>query len=294
MLDLFTNLVVGFLSRLINDVQNSVSAWIERYLLTTSDVSTLSPRPLTSDPALQAMFHVTLTIADALLVLVFTYAFLRSQWERGIRAHYTLKATLLPAMASIALAHFALVFGQMAIDLNNAMVHAVWTAPQALGSASFPWTFAMTRSFGMPLFELGVRVVIAVLLVILAFTYVLRFALLSLLLAIAPLAALCMILPETKAYARAWSRVFLLTVFMQFAQVLVLRLASMFTTELNGNPIEAIYGCAVLYLMVKVPGLMNASAHLEGKAGHLAGSVWKKAYKAANPTTRASAAASSA
>ena len=124
MLDLFSNLVVGFLTHLINDVQASVSGWIERYLLTTSDVSTLSPRPLTSDPALQAMFHVTLTMADALLVLVFTYAFLRSQWERGIRAHYTLKATLLPAMASIALAHFALVFGQMAIDLNNAMVLA--------------------------------------------------------------------------------------------------------------------------------------------------------------------------
>ena len=284
MLDVFSGLVTGFFSNLINDVSHSVSGIVETYLLSTHDVSTFSARPLTEDPALQSMFHLTLALGDLLLVLVFTYSFLRSQWERSFRAHYTLKAILPRTLAAIAMGHFALLFGQMAIDLNNALVHAVWTQPFPGGTVRMPWAPALQNGFGLPLFQLIVRLAIVVMLVIVALTYVIRFALLSVLLAIAPLAALCMILPETKRYAQSWMRLFLLTVFMQFAQVLVLRFASLFSSELNGSPIEALYGLAVLYLLVKVPGLMNASAHLESKSEHLVEGFAKKAVKAAIAT----------
>ncbi len=260
---------------------------METYLLSTSDLSIGGARALTADPALQSMYHVTLGIADALLVLIFVWAFLRSQWERGFRPHYTIKVLLPRAMAAIALAHFALLFGQMAIDLNNAMVHAVWTQPFPGGSPRFPWMFAMDSAFGQPLFQIVIRLAIAIMLVIVALTYVVRFALLAVLLGVAPLAAICMILPETKRYAQSWLRVFLLTVFMQFGQVLVLRFASLFADQVGARPLEALYGVAVLYLMIKVPGLMNASAHLEGKAEHLAGSLGKKAIKSAMGTARA-------
>ena len=237
------------------------------------------------------MFHLTLAMADALLVLVFIWAFLRSQWERSFRAHYTLKVTLPRAMAAVAMAHFALLFGQMAIDLNNALVHAVWTQPLPGGSARMPWAFAMSNGFGLPLFEIVVRLAIAVMLVIVAFTYVVRFALLAVLLAVAPLASICMILPETKHYAQSWLRLFLLTVFMQFGQVLVLRFASLFADQLGARPLEALYGVAVLYLLIKVPGLMNASSHFESKAQHLAEGLAKRAVKGAMGTaTRASSA----
>jgi hypothetical protein len=238
------------------------------------------------------MFHLTLAMADLLLVLVFTWAFFRSQWERSFRAHYTFKVTLPRAMAAILMAHFALLFGQMAIDLNNALVHAVWTQPLPGGSPRMPWTFAMSNGFGQPLFEIVIRLAIAVMLVIVAFTYVVRFALLAVLLAVAPLASICMILPETKRYAQSWIRLFLLTVFMQFGQVLVLRIASLFADQLGARPLEALYGVAVLYLVIKVPGLMNASSHFELKAQHLAEGLAKRAVKAgmATPTTRTSSA----
>ena len=263
---------------------------METYLLSTHDLSTLAPRPLTEEPALQAMFHLTLAIADVLLVLVFIWAFLRSQWEHSFRAHYTLKVTLPRAMAAIVMAHFALLFGQMAIDLNNALVHAIWTQPFPGGSPRMPWAFAMTNGFGQPLFEIVIRLAIAVMLVIVAFTYVVRFALLVVLLAAAPLAALCMILPETKRYAQSWLRLFLLTVFMQFGQVLVLRFASVFADQIGARPLEALYGVAVLYLLIKVPGLMNAASHLESKAEHFTEGLAKRAIKAgmAMPTARAS------
>jgi len=287
-LEVFSGLVTGFFNNLINDVRDSVAGMVEIYLLSTHDLSTLTPRPLTEEPALQAMFHLTLAMADLLLVLVFTWAFLRSQWERSFRAHYTLKVILPRAMAAIVMAHFALLFGQMAIDLNNAMVHAVWTQPFPGGSPRFPWMFAMNSAFGQPLFQIVIRLAIAVMLVIVALTYVVRFALLAVLLGVAPLAAICMILPETKRYAQSWLRVFLLTVFMQFGQVLVLRFASLFADQVGARPVEALYGVAVLYLLIKVPGLMNASAHLEGKTEHLAESIVKKGIKSAMGTARAS------
>jgi len=289
-LEVFSGLVTDFLTDLVNDVRYSIAGTVETYLLSTHDLSTLTPRPLTDEPTLQAMFHLTLAMADLLLVLVFTWAFLRSLWERSFRAHYTLKAILPRAMAAIVMAHFALLFGQMAIDLNNALVHAVWTQPLPGGPPRLPWMHAMTNGFGMPLFQIAVRLAIVIMLVIVAFTYVIRFALLAVLLAVAPLAAICMILPETKHYAQSWIRLFLLTVFMQFGQVLVLRFASLFTADLTGSPIEALYGAAVLYLLIKVPGLMNASAHLESKTEHLAEGLVKRAVKGAMATRRASGA----
>jgi len=105
--------------------------------------------------------------------------------------------------------------------------------------------------------------------------------LLVVLLAVAPLASICMILPETKRYAQSWLRLFLLTVFMQFGQVLVLRFASVFADQIGARPLEALYGVAVLYLLIKVPGLMNASSHFESKAQHVAEGLGKQAVKGA-------------
>jgi hypothetical protein len=290
MLEVFSGLITGFFNNLIDDVRDSVAGSVETYLLSTHDLSTFTPRPLTEEPSLQAMFHLTLAMADLLLVLVFTWAFLRSQWEHSFRAHYTLKVMLPRAMAAIAMGHFALLFGQMAIDLNNALVHAVWTQPLPGGSPRLPWTFALANGFGQPLFEVVIRLAIAVMLVIVALTYVVRFALLAVLLAVAPLASICMILPETTRFAQSWLRIFLLTVFMQFGQVLVLRFASLFADQIGARPLEALYGVAVLYLLIKVPGLMNASSHVESKAQHFAEGLAKKAVKSAMATSRASSA----
>ena len=68
----------------------------------------------------------------------------------------------------------------------------------------------------------------------------------------------------------------------------MLRFASLFADQVGARPVEALYGVAVLYLLIKVPGLMNASAHLEGKTEHLAESIVKKGIKSAMGTARAS------
>jgi hypothetical protein len=290
-IDVFIQLVSGFLERLVEDVQRSVGATVETYLLSTHDLSAASAQPLSANPTLIGMYRLCLGIADLLLVVVFSWALLRSQWERGSRPHYTLKVFLPRAMVAVVLSHFALLFGQMALDLNNALVHAAWTAPLP-GAMDLPWSMALNHQFGAPLFQLGIRIAIAVMLLIIALTYVIRFALLAVLLVISPLASLCFILPETNGFARAWMRLFVVTVFMQFGQVLVLRFASALLTGQPAGPAQALYGLAVLYLVIKVPGLMNASAHLENKVQHAVESTVKHALKAANGTARTRAARS--
>lgn len=281
MLQVVIDLISGFADRLIGDIQRSISGWVETYLLSTYDFSSAGAQPLTTNAAIQGMHHLVVGIADLLLVLVLTWAFFRSQWERSFRTHYTLKVVLPRTMAAIALSHFSLVMAQMAIDLNNVLVHAIWTAQLPGGSPRLPWVVALVNPFGQPLFQLAIRMVIVVMVLILTLTYVLRFALLAVLLVLAPLAALCMILPETKNYARAWNQLFLVTVFMQFVQVLIIRFASAFITEQHNNPIQALYGLVVLYLVIKVPGLMHASAHLEGKVEHFTQQAVKHGLKAA-------------
>src|SRR6266481_4918208 len=152
MVEVFSGLLTGFFNSLVGDVRDSIAGAVETYLLSTQDLSSLTPRPLTSEPALQAMFHLTLAMADLLLLLIFTWAFLRSQWERSFRAHYTLKVILPRAMAALAMGQLALLLGQLPIDLNNAMVHAVWTQSLPGGPPRLPWTFPLNNGFGFPLF----------------------------------------------------------------------------------------------------------------------------------------------
>lgn len=288
-----------FVDFLLDSVVKAFADWfdsthfVETYLLGTFDLSRFPAGPLTGNPVIVGMHRVTLAIADALLVLVFMWAFLRSQWERSFRAHYTLKTMLPRAMAAVVLAHFSLAIGQMAIDLNNALVHAAWSANVVGHPGSAGWLHDLLHpgTAGRPFIELLLHLVLIVMILILALTYIVRFSLLAILLVLAPLAALCMILPETKNYARGWVRLFEVTVFMQFAQVLVLRLASAFITEQPDNLMQILYGLAILYLVIKVPGLMNASAHMELKAEHLAHKAWKQGAKLAAQGRAASAGA---
>jgi len=289
--DLVWQLAAGFLERLIGDIQRTVWDHAGTVLLSTYDLSSGRLGPLTANPAVQRLHHLTLAMADLLLVLVLVWASFRSPWEFRFRAHYTLKMVLPRAMAAVALAHFSLLFGQMAIDLNNALVHAVVSADLGPEPLRFPWTSFLNRPFGAPGFWLLVRLAMVVMVLILVVTYVLRFALLAVLLALAPLAALCLILPETKHYARSWNQLFLTTVFMQFVQVLILRFAGVFLTEQHDNPIQGLYGLAVLYLVIKVPGVMHAAAHLETRVERLASKGARHVMKAAGGHPRAHSAA---
>jgi hypothetical protein len=91
-----------------------------------------------------------------------------------------------------------------------------------------------------------------------------RLALVDVLLVLAPLAALCGILPQTHGWGRLWGSLFIGTVFVQCVQVLALRLGFTLATAMPplgaAGLVQPLLGIAVLGLVLKIPGLMRGGA----------------------------------
>jgi hypothetical protein len=92
------------------------------------------------------------------------------------------------------------------------------------------------------------------------------------LLILAPLAALCWILPQTHGWGKLWGTLFVGTVFAQAVQVLALRLGFNLATGMppatGAGLIQPLLGIAVLAVVLKIPGLMRGG----GGGGTLIGS----------------------
>jgi hypothetical protein len=98
---------------------------------------------------------------------------------------------------------------------------------------------------------------------LLALQMLMRLALVDVLLVVAPLALLCWVLPQTQAWARVWSALFLGTVFVQALQVLGLKLGVSLASELpdiaggtTSELLRTFVGIAVLALVLKLPRFM--------------------------------------
>jgi hypothetical protein len=112
---------------------------------------------------------------------------------------------------------------------------------------------------------------------------VMRLGLVDVLLVLSPLAALCWVLPQTQGWARLWGSLFLGTVFAQFVQVLALVLgmslitANWLTSALANGPaaalLQPLLGIGIVWLTLKIPGLMRGAAAGGNFAGSLVGSA---------------------
>jgi hypothetical protein len=160
----------------------------------------------------------------------------------------------------------------MVIDLNNAMGHVAMSLGDAIGSANAPWAAPISPTsvdrlkLSEDLFGGIFDIVLVVALVILALAYVIRTALLNVLVVTAPLAALLLVLPQTRLHATSWMRLLFATVFMQAVQLIVLRVATTTAFDQSGGLISTLYALATLFLMLKVPGALSTAEHLETKA----------------------------
>lgn len=143
----------------------------------------------------------------------------------------------------------------LAIDVNNAACAFFGAGPpptldDAFWRASFPT-------------NLLVGLIYVVMGLLLVFQQLMRLALVDVLLVLAPLGALCWILPQTHAWGRLWGTLFIGTVFAQCIQVLALRLGFNLATSIPplsaAGLVQPLLGIAVLALVLKIPGLMRGS-----------------------------------
>jgi hypothetical protein len=268
-------LLTGVLSHLIATARADLNTELTRYLFSTVDPTASGVRALTANPAVARLNGSLALVADVLVGLVLLYASLRTIFERSIHATYGLQVVIPRVMAALVMVHGSIYFIQMAVDLNNAIGMVARSLGGPLTTDTLPWSGSMSaatvsiiqgsQDLFHALFALGVVVAVVILVV----SYVVRTALLEVLIVLAPLAALCSVLPDTRHYAFTWLRLFMVAVFMQAVQLIILRVATAVGFGAGSGIAESLFALATLWIVIKVPGTLHAATHVE-RHGHIA------------------------
>lgn len=285
------HLITAVLTHFVDTARDDVTTVLNSYLLSTTDVSSPQHGAFTGRPALRRMNYGMAVAMDVLLTAVVVASSVRSLFDRGLRSHYDLKVMLPKLLGAVVFIHFSMPFMQMVIDLNNALGKVALSLGEEFHVDAMPWAASLSApaiaqvSASQNLFHALFAVALVITLVILMLAYVIRYALLGILVVTAPIAALCTVLPETRGYARTWTRLFLVTVFMQAVQLMVLRVAAVTALGSDAGVVQTIYALATLFIMLKVPGALNEASHLETKAHTMGHNLEKSLRKALLPHT---------
>ncbi|MEU5001502.1 hypothetical protein [Streptomyces sp. NPDC021622] len=161
-------------------------------------------------------------------------------------------------------AGLSLIFAEKAVDLANALSTAVLTGGLDKKSAGAALREFVLSSFASDdgIFMVLMWGAVAVVLVALLVTYIVRVALTILLIAGAPLALMCHALPMTDGVARWWWRIFGGLLVIQVAQSMALIVAiRVFLTPGNFSPfgptqngfVSALVVLGLMYILFKIP-----------------------------------------
>src|ERR1700693_6200745 len=268
-------LLTGVLSHLIATARTDLNTELTRYLFSTVDPTASGDRALTANPAVARLNGSLALVADVLVGVVLLYASLCTIFERSIHASYGFQVVIPRVMAALVMVHGSIYFIQMAIDLNNAIGTVARSLGGPLTTDTLPWSAPMSSATVLiiqgsqdlfhAIFALGVVVAVVILVV----SYVVRTALLEVLIVLAPLAALCSVLPDTRHYAFTWLRLFMVAVFMQAVQLIILRVATAVGFGAGSGIAQSLFALATLWIVIKVPGTLHAATHVE-RHGHIA------------------------
>jgi hypothetical protein len=178
-------------------------------------------------------------------------------------------ALLRDAVLGLLLAATSLAWAAVAIDLGNALVAGIGAvAIPTLGQAGFAGLALEAIVLGLVYLVLGILLVLQMLV---------RLALLDVLLIVAPLALLVGVLPQARHWTRLWADLFVGALLTQFLQILALRLGTGLLTQLvptlSASLLTFLAGIAVLWLVLKVPGLLNAGLHRAGGSATVLGAA---------------------
>jgi len=250
--DVFNQVIVTVLRTVADALRSVVGAVLGSSL---NFITQTPPAGTYASPAVQALWNVVRLVANAGLALAALGGGITVIVHTRTGSPYHEAIELVPRLVLGALlANTSLAWGQLVIDLNNALCNA-------LGPATLPaWDHANDASqLLVTVIALLVYLVTALLLLI---QMLMRLALIDVLLVVAPLGLLCWILPQTQGWARLWSSTYFGAVFTQFVQVLALKLGAALVTELAGtagsSPLLGFFlGVAVLALTLKIPALMR-------------------------------------
>jgi hypothetical protein len=244
----------------------AVLAALEAFVFSTTN-PVVPGAPFTTVAPIRSFTPLAQGAADAALTAVVTYAGYRMMWGRTTtRSQFVLRVIVPRLMLAALLINFSVPLVQAAVDFTNALSASVTvaTGAQVLADASeFTIVGPLAGLQGV------VMLVLFASYAVLGFAYVVRFALLVILTILAPIAALLLVLPETRRYANEWVSLFVPTLLMQPLQLLILAIG----LALDGAsdiPVRHVFALASVFITFKVPGALHASTMAGSKASGFA------------------------
>ena len=248
-----TSAVNNWFSSLVQSAVNPLLGFIGRDLLTT--------RQPGSYPAVTSMWGTSLAVADAFYVLLVLAGGLIVMGYETVQASTSAKEIAPRLLVGMAAANLSLILIGHAVDLANGLASALGgqgADPQTAGADLATLLHDSLSTGGIFIILLGLVVVILAL--VLAITYVLRLMGIILLTAAAPLALACYALPQTAWAARWWWRALTAALSIQVAQALVLTAAvkvffspGWADADIAQYLLHMLITICLLYIMMRIP-----------------------------------------
>ncbi|MFC4148023.1 conjugal transfer protein TrbL family protein [Micromonospora mangrovi] len=237
---------------------------------------------VTGLPQVQALTGRSVLVVDTVFVLAFVAVGVLTLTAGGDeRSRYTVKDLLPRLIVGFVAAHFSQLWCDMVIDLANALT-ATLTAGEgdtdsALRAIRTHITAGQDSSVVL-LFVVCVAI-IAVLVASTAFSVIVRFAVVLVLTAFAPLALACHALPQTDAVARLWWRSYIGALAVPVVQGFTLYAGQWMLTDPDhllpvlglpvepGGVINLFVVMVMLWTTLRVPALMRRVVSTSGGGG---------------------------
>ncbi|MDZ5494544.1 MULTISPECIES: conjugal transfer protein TrbL family protein [Micromonospora] len=267
-------------------VLNQILDWLAAAILATLDAlfgvisSALLITPnVTALPQVQALTGRSVLVVDTVFVLAFVAAGVLTMTAGGDeRSRYTIKDFLPRLIVGFVAAHFSQLWCAMLIDLANALTAALTTgdgdSDGALRAIKTHINAGQDKT-AVLLFVTCVAI-IAVLLAGTAFSVIVRFAVVLVLTAFAPLALACHALPQTDPVARLWWRSYAGTLAVPAVQGFTLYAGQWMLTDPDhllpvlglpvdpGGVINLFVVMVMLWTTLRVPALMSRFVSASG------------------------------
>jgi hypothetical protein len=224
----------------------------------------LATPQVTTQPRVAQLWQVSLGIADALLVLFVIAGGVLVMSHETVQSRHALK-DILPrvAMAALAVNASLALSGQLIAIANALSAGLMGAGVDPAGAAVRLGAFVVAAIRGGGIFLIFLGLACAVVAVVLLVLYIVKGALIVLLVCAAPLMLLCHALPQTNGLARLWWRALIAALGVQVAQALVLTAAvRVFLTPegrgalgltVTGGLVDLLVVLCLLWILIRIP-----------------------------------------
>lgn len=270
-----TKAINAFFGGLVKDALNPLLKLLGETLLTTPDPSML--------PRVGQLWENSREIAVAVYALIILVAGILVMTYETLQTRQSIKEIGPRVVVGIITANMSLLLAGKAVAFANALSTGLLGQGVDAKSAAATLTSMVTNAVtngGIFLIFIGIG--LALILLALLVTYVIRVALTVILIAGAPLALMCHALPQTEGIARWWWRAFAGVLTIQLAQSLTL-VAAMNVFLTNGGLtffgatgdglVNVIVTIALLYILYKIPFWILHSVQVGGGRSMVGGIV---------------------